>query len=48
MPDGVDDLDGEALEIATRYLLDRWTLKQLAGHVPPVSRDATPEAGEVA
>ena len=30
MPDGVDDLDGEALEIATRYLLDRWTLKQLA------------------
>ena len=31
MPDGVDDLDGEALEIATRYLLDRWTLKQLAG-----------------
>ena len=31
MPDGVDDLDGEALEIATRYLLDRWTLKRLAG-----------------
>ena len=31
MPDGVDDLDGEALDIATRYLLDRWTLKQLAG-----------------
>ena len=31
MPDGVDDLDGEALEVATRYLLDRWTLKQLAG-----------------
>ncbi|MCY4527667.1 MAG: hypothetical protein OXD46_01380 [Chloroflexi bacterium] len=31
MPDGVDDLDGEALEIATRYLLDGWTLKQLAG-----------------
>ncbi len=31
MPDGVDDLDGEALEIAKRYLLDRWTLKQLAG-----------------
>jgi len=31
MPDGVEDLDGEALEIATRYLLDRWTLKQLAG-----------------
>ncbi|MDE2716537.1 MAG: hypothetical protein OXI33_05915 [Chloroflexota bacterium] len=30
MPDGADDLDGEALEIATRYLLDRWTLKQLA------------------
>ena len=30
MPDGVDDLDGEALEIATRYLLDKWTLKQLA------------------
>ena len=30
MPDGVDDLDGEALEIATKYLLDRWTLKQLA------------------
>ena len=31
MPDGVDDLDGEAHEIATRYLLGRWTLKQLAG-----------------
>lgn len=31
MPEGVDDLDGEALEITTRYLLDRWTLKQLAG-----------------
>ncbi|MYB50554.1 MAG: hypothetical protein F4X72_15025 [Dehalococcoidia bacterium] len=30
MSDDVDDLDGEALEIATRYLLDRWTLKQLA------------------
>ena len=30
MPDGVDDLDGEALEIASKYLLDRWTLKQLA------------------
>ena len=30
MPDGVDDLDGESLEIATRYLLDRRTLKQLA------------------
>ena len=31
MPDGIDDLDGEAHEIATRYLLGRWTLKQLAG-----------------
>ena len=31
MPEGVDDLDGEALDIATRYLLERWTLKQLAG-----------------
>ena len=30
MPDVVDDLDGGALEIATKYLLDRWTLKQLA------------------
>lgn len=30
MPDGADDLDSEALEIATRYLLNRWTLKQLA------------------
>ena len=30
MPDVVDDLDGEALEIAAKYLLDRWTLKQLA------------------
>ena len=30
MPDGVDDMDGEALEIASKYLLDRWTLKQLA------------------
>ena len=30
MPEGVDDLDGGALEIATKYLLDRWTLKQLA------------------
>ena len=30
MPEGVDDLDGGALEIGTRYLLDRWTLKQLA------------------
>ena len=30
MPDRADDLDGEALDIATRYLLDRWTLKQLA------------------
>ena len=30
MPDGIDDLDGQALEIASKYLLDRWTLKQLA------------------
>ena len=30
MPDGVDDLDGQALEIASKYLLDRWTLKQLS------------------
>ena len=31
MPDRIDDLDGEALEIATKYLLEGWTLKQLAG-----------------
>lgn len=30
MPDRTDDLDGEALEIATRYLLEKRTLKQLA------------------
>ena len=30
MPDGIDDLDGQALEIASKYLLDRWTLKQLS------------------